>query len=220
MNLIKKILKEEIKKLIMEVQMPSADEVTTSGLPVLFRVGFKRDVASIFKNGYNRQFAGMAGGLMYGVGTYCNDNLRDAQGSVGVKEYGDTIFKMYLAGGYYGFIIFNENKARKVYGNRWRLEDQLKYVYNATDDEIRHVKSECDAKLRAKGGSYYHGRTAPAAHGFAQCKDFIRKHQIKGVVYTGLRDGACVVPYDFGSIIPYSVSYDKGKTFKVIFRSY
>lgn len=197
--------------------MPSADEVTTSGLPVLFRVGFKKDVASIFKNGYNRQFAGMAGGLMYGVGTYCNDNLRDAQGSVGVKEYGDTIFKMYLSGGYYGFIIFNEKKARSVYGNYWRLEDQLRRIYNATDDEIRYVKSECDAKLREKGGSYYHGRTAPAAHGFAQCKNFIRRHQIKGVVYTGLRDGACVVPYDFGSIIPYSVSYDRGKTFKVLF---
>ena len=219
MNKIKLIIREEIKKLLTEVQMPSANEVATSGLPILFRVGFKNQVSSIFKNGYNRQFAGMAGGLMYGVGTYCNDNLHDAQQSVGVKEYGDTIFKMYLAGGYYGFIIFNEKKARSVYGNKWRLEDQLKDVYKATDDEIRHIKSECDAKLRAKGGSYYHGRTAPAAHGFAQCKDFIRKHQIKGVVYTGLRDGACVVPYDFGSIIPYSVSYDKGRTFKVLFNA-
>ena len=199
--------------------MPSADEVTTSGLPILFRVGFKNQVQSVFKYGYNRQFAGMAGGLMYGVGTYCNDNLHDAQGSVGVKEYGDTIFKMYLAGGYYGFIIFNEKKARHVYGNNWRIEDQLRNVYNATDKEINHIKRECDAKIRYKGGSYYHGRTAPAAHGFAQCKDFIKSHKVKGVVYTGLRDGACVVPYDFGSIIPYSVSYDKGKTFKVLFNS-
>lgn len=219
MDLIKKILKEEIKKLITEVQMPSADEVTAGGLPILYRVGFKNQVASVFKNGYNRQFAGMAGGLMYGVGTYCNDNLHDAQGSVGVKEYGDTIFKMYLAGGYYGFIIFNEKKARNVYGSRWRIEDQLRDVYNATNDEIRHIKGECDAKIRYKGGTYYHGRTAPAAHGFAQCRDFIKKHQVKGVVYTGLRDGACVVPYDFGSIIPYSVSYDKGKTFKVLFNA-
>ena len=219
MDIIKRILREEIKKLIMEVQMPSADEVTTSGLPILFRVGFKNQVSSVFKYGYNRQFAGMAGGLMYGVGTYCNDNLHDAQGSVGVKEYGDTIFKMYLAGGYYGFIIFNEKKARNVYGNKWRLEDQLKCVYNATDEEIRHIKGECDAKIRAKGGSYYHGRTAPAAHGFAQCKNFISRHQVKGVVYTGLRDGACVVPYDFGSIIPYSVSYDKGKSFKTLFNA-
>jgi hypothetical protein len=108
MNKIKLIIREEIKKLLTEVQMPSANEVATSGLPILFRVGFKNQVSSIFKNGYNRQFAGMAGGLMYGVGTYCNDNLHDAQQSVGVKEYGDTIFKMYLAGGYYGFIIFNE----------------------------------------------------------------------------------------------------------------
>lgn len=217
MDRIKRILKEEIKKLIMEVQMPKADEVTTSGLPILFRVGFRRDVASIFKNGYNRQFAGMAGGLMYGVGTYCNDNLHDAQGSVGVKEYGDTIFKMYLAGGYYGFIIFNERKARNVYGNRWKLEDQLRYVYNATDDEIRDIKRTCDSYVRSNGGTYYHGRTAPAAHGFSKCKGFIVRHQVKGVVYTGNRDGACVVPYDFGSIIPYSVSYDKGRTFKVLF---
>ena len=217
MGLIKRILKEEIKKLLMEVQMPSADKVTTSGLPILYRVGFKEQVESVFKYGYNRQFAGMAGGLMYGVGTYCNDNLYDSQKSVGVKEYGDVIFKMYLAGGYYGFIIFNERKARSIYGNRWRLEDQLRDLYNATDDEIRHIKRECDAKISLKGGSYYHGRTGPAAHGFAQCKNFIRKHQIKGVVYTGKRDGACVVPYDFGSIIPYSVSYDKGRTFKTLF---
>ena len=159
--------------IILEAQMPPAKDVTTSGLPILYRVGFRNQVASVFKYGYNRQFAGMAGGLMYGVGTYCNDNLHDAQGSVGVKEYGDTIFKMYLAGGYYGFIIFNERKARNVYGNRWKLEDQLRDVYNATDEEINHIKHECDAKIRYKGGSYYHGRTAPAAHGFAQCKDFI-----------------------------------------------
>ena len=134
--------------MLLEVKMPSANEVTNSGLPVLYRVGYKNQVQSIFKNGYNRQFAGMAGGLMYGVGTYCNDNLRDAKASVGVKEYGDTIFKMYLAGGYYGFVIFNERRAREVYGRNWNVFDQLKIVFNATDDEIREIKRTCDDFIR------------------------------------------------------------------------
>jgi hypothetical protein len=230
MSRFRNLLKESLRKILLEVKMPTASEVTSGGLPVLYRVGKRPQVESIFKNGYNRQFAGMAGGLMYGVGTYCNDNLEDAKANVGVaapgakaavgmKEYGDTIFKMYLAGGYYGFIIFNKSKAMQVYGNDWKIEDQLRKVYGATDDEIRRIKGECDAKIRMKGGSYYHGRTAPAAHGFAQCKDFIRSHGVKGVVYTGLRDGACVVPYDFGAVIPYSVSFDKGKTFKVLFNA-
>ena len=69
MDLVKRILREEIRKIITEVKMPSADEVTTSGLPVLYRVGFKDQVQSVFRYGYNRQFAGMAGGSMYGDGT-------------------------------------------------------------------------------------------------------------------------------------------------------
>ena len=205
--------------MLLEVQMPPADQVTTSGFPILYRVGFKEQVKSIFKNGYNRQFAGTAGGKRYGIGTYCNDNLRDSQKSVGVKEYGDVIFKMYLVGGYYGFIIFNEQKARAIYGNNWRVFDQLKTLYGATNEELNKIKQSCEFYIKRDGGTYHHGRTGPAAHGLANCTDFIRKHQVKGLIYTGLRDGACVVPYDFGSIIPYSVSYDKGKTFKVLFNA-
>jgi hypothetical protein len=185
--------------LVLEAQMPPADKVTTSGFPILYRVGFKNQIASIFKNGYNRQFAGTAGGKRYGIGTYCNDNLRDSQKSVGVKEYGDVIFKMYLVGGYYGFIVFNEQKARALYGNNWRVFDQLRMLYNATDEEISQIKKSCEHYIRVDGGTYHHGRTGPAAHGLADCTSFIRKHQVKGLIYTGLRDGACVVPYDFGS---------------------
>jgi hypothetical protein len=92
-------------------------------------------------------------------------------------------------------------------------------LYNATDEEISQIKKSCEHYIRVDGGTYHHGRTGPAAHGLADCTSFIRKHQVKGLIYTGLRDGACVVPYDFGSIIPYSVSYDKGKTFKVLFNA-
>ena len=216
---MEKVLKENKQDLLLEVQMPPADKVTTSGFPILYRVGFDYQVPSIFKYGYNRQFAGTAGGKRYGIGTYCNDNLRDSQNNVGTKEYGNVIFKMFLVGGYYGFIIFNERKARALYGNNWRVFDQLKTLYGATDEELSKIKNACEFYIRRDGGTYHHGRTGPAAHGLATCTSFLVSHGVKGLIYTGQRDGACVVPYDFSSIIPYSVSYDKGKTFKVLFNA-
>ena len=41
----------------------------------------------------------------------------------------------------------------------------------------------------------------------------------RGIIYKGNRDGHCALPYDFSSVIPYSVSFDEGKTFKKMFNN-
>ena len=45
-------------------------------------------------------------------------------------------------------------------------------------------------------------------------KCFSRNTILKGAIYRGLKDGLCLVSYDFSDCIPVAYSTDGGKTFK------
>lgn len=197
--------------------LPSYEEISSNEggeqMATLYRVAFKYQLDNIFKNGYSRDFTGSKGGNMYGPGVYCTFKLSDSIHNVETKpEYGDCIVMMKLVGGYKDFLIFDRNMAMSVYGEQWRIRQQLMTITGLDSDTCSRIEAECSKQQ----GSLYHGRTAPAAfYIWSKYRDSLyQKYGIRGIVYKGNRDGHCALPYDFTSVIPYAVSFDKGKTFQ------
>lgn len=196
--------------------IPTMEELDSGqGMVTLYRVAFSDQLESLFKYGYNRAFTGTKGGNMYGPGVYCTFNLRDSINNVKTKpEYGNCIIQMKLVGGFNGFIIFDENLAKRTYGRNWQIKDQLITVAGLDQTNAQIIERQCSNE-----SNLYHGRTAPAArYIWLQFRhNLFKSHGVKGLIYKGNRDGHCALPYDFSAVIPYSVSFDQGKTFKKMF---
>ena len=205
-----KILKEDYS-----YEIPSKEEIGNYDNPnikTLYRVAFKSQLESLFKYGYNRAFTNTRGGNRYGPGVYCTFRLSDTIHNVKTKpEYGDCIVKMRLLDGFKDFLIFDEKIAKEVYGENWEIEKQLK-VLGVSEKKINQIKFE----LNKVDGNLYHGRTAPSAYAVWDIlrKNIYQKYNIRGLIYKGNRDGFCVLPYNFSSVIPLSVSFNQGKTFE------
>lgn len=194
-------------------KMPSMEEIDNNqNMVTLYRVAFSDQLDSIFKYGYNRAFTGTKGGNMYGPGVYCTFNLQDSINNVKTKpEYGNCIVQMKLIGGFNGFIIFDENLAKRTYGYNWRIKDQLVNVAKFDPRQAQDIEQRC-----SRTSELYHGRTAPAAYYiWSEFRhNLFKNHGVKGLIYKGNRDGHCALPYDFSAVIPYAVSFDQGRTFK------
>lgn len=65
-------------------------------------------------------------GQMYGSGIYANYTMNSAMGKYGLGTYGGIIIKGKLD--LNGFIIFDYNIAKQVYGSNYRLPHQLQNV--------------------------------------------------------------------------------------------
>lgn len=211
-NIINEALEEDYGK----YPMPTMDDIEGEKMTTIYRVAFKNQLDSIFEFGYNRAFTGSKGGNMYGAGVYCTYKLEDSIHNVKTKpEYGDCIVKMFLIGGFDSFVIFDENNAKRMYGKAWRIKDQLTSKFGVDRFEAEKIERRCSLA----DGDLYHGRTAPAAYVFSSnYKNLIKEKGIRGIIYKGNRDGHCVLPYDFSAVIPYSVSFDQGRTFKKMFK--
>lgn len=200
-------------KHINEAELPSMEDIDSgNGMVTLYRVAFQNQLDSLFKYGYNRAFTGTKGGNMYGPGVYCTFNLQDSIHNVKTKpEYGDCIVKMRLVGGFNSFIIFDENLAKQTYGTNWKIRNQLVNVAGLDANQASQIEINLSKK-----SDLYHGRTAPAAYYLwsSFSSSLFKKHGVKGLIYKGNRDGHCALPYDFSAVIPYSVSFDQGRTFK------
>lgn len=198
---------------------PSMQDIDSGkGMINLYRVGFKKDMESIFKYGFSREFSGKKGGKMYGDAVYCTYEFADTINNVNTKpEYGDTIMKMRLIDGFKNFVIFEENLAKKTYGGNWQIKNQLMNVFNVDEMTAERMVSNIVTKAKERERNrveLYKYRTGPAAYAFSLLyRNLINKNKIRGLIYIGGRDGHCAIVYDFAAIIPYSISMDKGKTF-------
>lgn len=220
---LNKIINEAIDE-ILASKMPSKEEFDTNNFPSIYRIAFKTQLSDIFKYGYDREFTGSKGGNMYGPGVYCTFDLKSTIQNFkrsmeqikqyGRSEYGDCIVKMKLVGGFDHFLIFDGEIAKKVYGNKYQLKEQLDYLLPKEISD-KYYNLIINHKPNADISSMY-GRTAEIAYFvWRTLRDVLYKQfKIRGIIYNGNRDGRCVLPYDFSSVMPYSVSYDGGHTFK------
>jgi hypothetical protein len=98
-----------------------------------------------------------------------------------------------LIGGFDRFLMFEPSYARRYYGDKCTILDQLKTM---VPEDVAH-------QLYNRFGNDILSYSTVAI-----------KYKIRGAIYHWYDGIIAVLPYDFSSTIPYSVSYDGGNTFK------
>lgn len=213
---IKKILKETVNEYLDQ----SYDELKGGkhNLPIVYQLAKRDRINGIFKNGFSREFAATAGGNYYCTGLYTtfdlNSTLRNSQYKADL--YGDTIIKMAIKS-YDRFFICNKKIAQQVYGNKYKMEDQLEILFEKYPQVLHHIKNSYLYSTIIQTQSPRTAQNVAAlleTLGGMQCRadDNLNKYDIRGFVFYGANDGYVAIIRDFKAIVPLAYSLDKGRT--------
>ena len=200
----------------------------------VYRVGYKDQIESIFNHGYSRQFLASNEGTDYGDGVYCNIVLSDSLNRLRYTHNG-CIFKCEIVGGLYGYLIFNEKYAQQTYGGDYSIKAQVYKLFGEDANKVWRDFSNI-MKVNPSARQHMHGRTAELLQVLLSPRHkhrlmnmippedrqrnfrheyevLFKKHNIRGAIYYGMKDGLCLVAYDFSECVPVAYSIDGGKTF-------
>ena len=204
-------------------------------------------VEGIMQQGFSRAYANVndkddnGGALTYGDGVYGTPSIKNAANNLSRKtasktkkpdgyKYGNIILKCILMGGWKGFLIFDGNFARKIYGDKWQVMDQIDLIVKdkTANAELKnyvqpYLRMELyDPKKDPTGlgrtnhiifNMFNNGWSAEQRKsGIEKWTNFFRKNGIRGAVYHGHGDKFCSVCYDYSEVIPFAISYDYGQT--------
>ena len=187
-NILKENAFDEAK--YSDYEVPTEEELDSNNFVSVYHVTFSNVVDSIFKFQCDREF-NCKNGNVFGAGVYTTisvDNARQLLGS----HYGDAIIQMKVIGGFDKFLIFDRNVARKHYGQKCDILDQLKTWLKPSVAESLFERNRYDVKGYSKVAN---------------------KYGIRGAIYPW-NGCIAVLPFDFSTLVPYAVSYDRGKTFQ------
>ena len=171
----------------MDYDIPTLEQLDSPDMVTVYHATHSKNVNSIFKFGMDRVFGNV---MAYGDGVYSTISVSDSRSLLGPR-YGNVIMQLKLIGGFDRFLMFDKYYARRYYGDKWQIIDQLKTM--VPEDVAEQM--------------YYRHGNDPA--GYAR---YAIDYKLRGALYPwgGV---TAVLPYDFSSTIPYSVSYDSGNTF-------
>ena len=192
----------------------------------------------ILANGPDRDFTGKNSNT-YGSGFYTTFRLDSSEQNSQGHIYGHNIVKFRLIGGFKGFLIFDPDMAREVYGE-WNIPKQIEEL--CPPDVVDILKSsdiwsyftvrEEDLDICHRTGG---PRTGPLAHAFFSAlrgdlmqpneltefqrqrgahqfkETLLRKTKVKGYIFQGANDGAVCFVRDFKSIVPVAYRDGSGK---------
>ena len=216
---LKNIITETVNEYIGDVTYDSLKN-ETHGLPIVYQLAKSDRIASIFKNGYDREYAGTAGGNFYITGVYTTYNLQSTINNLGDKSnlYGDTIIKLGIKS-YERFFIMNQDIAKQVYGDKYRPEDQLKILFQNHPDIYKKIVNSPYYKRIIDTRQHYTSNNVQALleslGGMQRRSDkYVHIYDINGFVFYGANDGHVAIIKDFKAIVPLAYSKDKGKTWK------
>ena len=186
---------DEIKYYHYDVPNPAYFD--SHDIPSIYHVTQSSNVDSIFKFGFDREFLST---YAYGKGVYAAYDVANGKNQLG--GYGNAMLQLKLVGGYDRFLFFVSNPniekiARKQYGNRTRIIDQLKSFLSERDAETLYRR--CGENI-------------------ASYASFASEYHLRGAVYQW-GPTIAVLPYDFSTVVPYAVSLDGGHTFKKKFNN-
>ena len=147
--------------------------------------GTKADPVQFVSALLNDEFRpGEGAGSMYGKGLYTVYDLKGTQTERG--DYGPNIIKLKL--NLYGYIIFDPDVALKVYKAPLSIVEQAQEV-GADEDTVEKLRS-----VKIDRG--------PFSSDAAKFASAFLKGRVKGIVYTGSRDGRCALVYDPTTAVP------------------
>lgn len=174
---------------------------------------------AIMKFGFERYYVNKGAGNMYGPGVYTTTDLESSINNAHKGVYGRVIIKAEVPS-LDRFLIWEEWIAKKVYGQNWRMSDQLRLLLPPDLlEEIKHTSG-----VMSRDGSLFDFLTKPmhwtshAAHEYwvsSQRKHFTNGNlddYINGFIFLGGNDGHVAVIKNVKNVIPVEYSKDFCKT--------
>ena len=143
----------------------------------------------------NELIPGEKSGSTYGKGVYTVYNLAGTQTANG--DYGKYVYKLKV--NLYGFISFNPDVTKKIYGESLTPSQQYERVSGKRGHIFEKLKD-----LESESYSFSSDLANPAS-------EFLRG-KVKGILFSGRQDGDVAVIYDASTIVPVAwknVSFDK-----------
>ncbi|MBR6516368.1 MAG: hypothetical protein IKT40_05885 [Bacilli bacterium] len=213
-------IKQMLRETINEYLEQSYDDLRGGkhNLPIVYQLAKRDRVEKIFKNGFSREYAATAGGNYYCTGLYTTFDLQSTLNNSQDKAdlYGDVIIKMAIKS-YDRFFICNKKIAREVYGDKYRMEDQLEILFEKYPQILQNIRNHPNYSTIIQTSSSRTAQNVAAlleVLGGMQCRadDNLNRFDIRGFVFYGANDGYVAIIRDFKAIVPLAYSLDKART--------
>lgn len=216
------ITERVIQRLLINEEMDQSSR-PDSGMnsKYIYHCARKKDLPSIFKFGFERFYFGKGVGQMYGPGIYCTTDLRSSIVNSHRGLYGPIIVRAEIKS-YVGCLIWEPIIAKEVYGNKWRIEDQLNMLVPEYTEQMKRLTVL--GQFNDGSTNMYdfiinpRERTSVGARQIWLQKDKFTNgspyDKIRGFVFYGSVDGHTAVLKDSKNAIPLEYSEDHGKTWK------
>ena len=179
------------KQQLNEDLLPNGDVV------IYHRTASPESVTGIFNNGFKKEYFKYG---MYGTGIYC---ALTVPASNTLKGYGPYMIRCKVKGGFNGFLIFDYNLARKVYGQKCSIEDQLKMLI--PEEYYKELQNKYGNKLF---GDHFLG-SLEGGNGIGD----LGKTNVRGVITGSYTNGLIAIVRDWTALYPIDYSTDDGRTF-------
>ena len=179
------------KQQLNEDLLPNGDVV------IYHRTASPESVTGIFNNGFKKEYFKYG---MYGTGIYC---ALTVTASNTLKGYGPYMIRCKVKGGFNGFLIFDYNLARKVYGQKCSIEDQLKMLI--PEEYYKELQNKYGNKLF---GDHFLG-SLEGGNGIGD----LGKTNVRGVITGSYTNGLIAIVRDWTALYPIDYSTDDGRTF-------
>jgi hypothetical protein len=172
----------------------------------------QRGMVSLTQKG--RPFADVFGGL-YGPGIYLTYDINSQQHDRMIQMYGEYVIKARVI--IDNFLIFDYDQARKIYGPRYDLADQLEILGWPRREQEENVKLS-RIVIPTRYANERRGYTSDIAKEFYN--EFLAKNRrkVRGLIFNGRQDGRVIVAYDTHAVTPISYAYMPEKTSRIIFK--
>lgn len=217
LNILHRVITEEINE-YLDKTVEYQDVINQKNFQIVYQVTPNDRLTSLFTHGLSREYAKSKNGNLYGAGIYSTFSLRSSQKNADNGNYGSTIIKI-LVPSFDRFFICNKRIAQQVYGNKFRMEDQLNILFRRHKQLLEKIKASDYYKQIVQTNDPYTStnvlellKVLGGAHGAAD--PILNQVNIRGFIFKGHHDGDVAVIRDFASAIPVAYSQDNGNTFK------
>ena len=170
--------------------------------PFYYDIHSKPLIDKLKANGYKTNI-----GNLYGYGIYTTYDF-ESQLTEYMDTYGPIVIENKILS-LDGYLIFDYDIAKKIYGKNYTLDNQLKLIVGKDCKDFLKSEEYLNVITELQNKKYTSVSAKIFIDSVIKTKIF---HKIKGIIFTGENDGRVLVCYDKKNIEPIKYTEDDGKT--------
>lgn len=152
-------------------------------------------------------------GAAYGRGIYTTYDLKSSLRNYNLTTYGRQLVKASVD--IYGFLIFDYDLSKQIYGNNYRIVDQIKNIIGEEKvlNSSLNKKSQWDDLEKASDQLFSVKWTSDIASRISN-RYKLDSTGLNGIIFTGRNDGRVCLSYKEILVVPMSHAWIDGKTYR------